>query len=160
MGELEEADAYCWKWQAKRTIDFGGKMCEVDLLVQGNEQNEITERQKEAFRRFMEKWPKLQERLFDALIQYYNEEERFSYGPEDEEEAKEWWPEIETKEALLEAVTLESLVVAEDFMMEKGRRIYLLFSRIWGGEDLDDNGIGVCFINESIEEISYKEIAF
>ncbi len=96
----------------------------------------------------------------DELIYYYNEEERFSYGPEDEEEAEEWWPEIETKDALLEAVTLESMVVAEDYMMDEGRRIYLLFSRAWGGEDLEDNGIGVCFINETIDEISYKEIAF
>lgn len=44
--------------------------------------------------------------------------------------------------------------------MEKGRRIYLLFSRTWGGEDLEDNGIGVCYINENIDKISHKEIAF
>ena len=37
---------------------------------------------------------------------------------------------------------------------------YLLFSRKWGGEDLDDNGIGVCYINEEIDEIAYKDIAF
>lgn len=160
LDELREADAYSWKWQGKQMIDFGGKMCDVDLLVQGNGQNEITERQKEAFRCFMEKWPQLQEHLFNALIKYYNKEERFSYGPEDEKEAEEWWPEIETKDALLKAVTLEAVVVADDFMMDEGRRIYLLFSRIWGGEDLDDNGIGVCYINEMIGEISYKDIAF
>ena len=160
LEELKEADAYCWKWQGKQAIDFGGKMCDVDLLVQGNRQDEITERLKDAFRCFMEKWPALQEHLFDSLIEYYNEEERFSYGPEDEEEAEDWWPEIETRDALLKAVTLESIVISEDFMMDEGRRIYLLFSRIWGGEDLEDNGIGVCFINETIDEISYKDIAF
>lgn len=158
--ELREADAYSWKWQGKYTIDFGGKMCDVDLLVKGEKQNEITERQKEAFRCFMDKWPELQEHLINTLIKYYNEEQRFSYGPEDEEEAMEWWPEIETQEALLKSVTLESIVVAGDWMMEKGRRIYLLFSRTWGGEDLEDNGIGIRYINENIDTISYKEIAF
>ena len=108
----------------------------------------------------MEKWPELQEKLIEALIEYYNEEQRFSYGPDDEEEAAEWWPEIETKEALLQAVTLETIVVAWDFMMNDGRCIYLLFSRTWGGEDLDDNGIGVCYINEEINEIAYKDIAY
>lgn len=102
----------------------------------------------------------MNEKLIEALIGYYNNEERFSYGPDSEEETSAWWPKIETKEALLQAVKLETIVVAEDFMMEDGRYIYLLFSRSWGGEDLDDNGIGVCFVDEKITEIGYKDIAF
>ncbi len=133
--ELREVDEYSWKWQGKQKIDFGGKICDVDLLVQGNQQNEITERQKEAFRCFMEKWAELQELLVTALIEYYNEEERFSYGPEDEEEAEEWWPEIETKDALLKAVTLESVIVAEDFMMDKVSAVFKnLGRRGFGGQ--------------------------
>lgn len=102
----------------------------------------------------------LQTKLVESLIKYYNEKERFSYGPDDEKELAEWWPEIETEDALLQAITLETIIVPEDFMMSQGRCIYLLFSRIWGGEDFDDNGIGVCFINEEIDEIAYKDIAF
>ena len=131
----------------------------MDLLVKGEKQEEITERQKEAFRCFMEKWSTLQESLIEALIKYYYEAQYYTYDPEDEE-AKEWWPEIKTREDLLKAVTLESIVIAGDWMMEKGRRIYLLFSRTWGGEDLEDDGIGVRYINENIDKISYKEIAF
>ena len=41
-----------------------------------------------------------------------------------------------------------------------GGNIYLLFSRSRGREYLDDNGIGVCFVNEEITEIGYKDIAF
>ncbi len=33
LDELKEVDEYSWKWQGKQTIDFGGKMCDVDLLV-------------------------------------------------------------------------------------------------------------------------------
>lgn len=61
---------------------------------------------------------------------------------------------------LLKAVSFETIVVAEDFLMDEGRRIYLLFSKDWGGKDLDDNGIGVCCIDEKITEIGYKDIAF
>lgn len=157
FGELRKEEDYGW-W-GKRTLDFGGTPCSVDLLIHGGEETEITPNQKNAFVCFIEKWPTLQEKLISALIEYYNEE-RFSYGPEDEEEAEEWWPEIETKEALLRAVTLETIVVAWDFMMQHKRCIYLLFSRTWGGEDLEDNGIGICFVNEEIDTIGYKDIAF
>lgn len=136
----------------------------VDLLIeQSREESEITEKQHEAFEYFYKKWPELQPKLIEALITYYNEEERFAWGPDDEEEFAEWWPEIETKDALLQAVTLETIVVPWDFTMTEvkgGRYIYLLFSRSWGGEDLDDNGIGVGFLNEEIDEIAYKDIAF
>ena len=90
FGELKKDGDYGWYGEQK-TLDFGGNTYTVDILVQGEE---ISSRQKEAFVCFMEKWPGLQISLIEALIQYYNGEERFSYGPEDEEEEKEWWPEI------------------------------------------------------------------
>ncbi len=158
FGELTKEDE--GGWLGKKTLDFGGNVYSVDILIQCEANGEISKRQKKAFKCFMQKWPDLQLELINALIQYYNEEERFSYGPEDPEETAQWWPEIETKEALLQAVTLETIVITWDDMMEEGRYIYLLFSRKWGGEDLDDNGIGVCYINEEIDEIAYKDIAF
>lgn len=156
FGELRNEDGCGWR--GKQALAFGGKTYTVEILIQGEE--EISGRQKEAFECFMKKWPVFQTELMEALLKYYNENERFSYGPDNKEEAEEWWPEIETKEALLQAITLETIVVAEDFLMDEGRRIYLLFSRTWGGEDLDDNGIGVCCLDEKIDEIGYKDIAF
>lgn len=157
FGELTQEGDYGW-W-GKHTLDFGGNICSVDILIHGDE-DEITQRQRVAFEDFIKKWPALQENLIEALIKYYNEEEYYSYGPEDAEEAKEWWPEIKTKEALLQAVTLETIVVAWDFAQQNKRNIYILFSRTWGGEDLDDNGIGVHYVNEEIDKIGYKDMAF
>ena len=158
FGEVE-LDGYYW--QGRQTLDFGGTVYDVDILIEQGRDNEITTIQREAFSHFLEKWSRLQIELIEALIKYYNEEERFAWGPEDEEESAEWWPEIETKEALLQAVAIETIVVPMDSIMniKGGRCIYLLFSREWGGEDWDDNGIGVCFVNEEIDEIAYKDIA-
>lgn len=148
-------------WCGEQTLEFGGNACTVELLIHNGGEDDITPMQKEAFQCFIEKWPQMQEELIEALIKYYNEEERFSYGPDDPEEFEQWWPEIETKEALLQVVTLEGLVIAWDSVMRrKGRCIYLLFSRAWGGEDDDDNGIGVRYIDEEIDEIAYKDMAF
>ena len=157
FGELRREDDYGW-W-GKQTLDFWGNICSVEILIH-NYEDEITQGQRTAYENFIEKWPTLQENLIEALIKYYNEDEYYSYGPEDEEELKEWWPEIKTKEALLQAVTLEMIVVPPDRGRENRRSIYLLFSRIWGGEDLDDNGIGVHYVNEEIDNIGYKDMAF
>ncbi|MDE6875379.1 MAG: hypothetical protein K2P87_13075 [Lachnospiraceae bacterium] len=158
FGELKYEEGY--GWLGKLELEFGGASYPVELLIHEGREKTITNRQREAYERFMEKWPALQPNLIEALIRYYNEEEYYSYGPEDEEEAAEWWPEIKTGEALLAAVTPETIVVTWDFAMDDKRCIYLLFSRIWGGEDLDDNGIGVRFTNEEIDKIAYKDMAF
>ena len=102
-------------------LDFGGKAIAVDVFVRGEE---ITEKQNEAFSCFMEKWTLFQTELIEALIRYYNEKERFSHGPDNEKVKEEFWPEIETEESLLKTVALETIVVAEDFLMDEGRRIY------------------------------------
>lgn len=158
FGELRQEDNYGW-W-GKQALDFGGESYPVQILIRGGyKTDEITQLQRTTFEEFIKKWPTLQDDLIEAIIKYYYEDQYRTYGPEDEEELKEWWPELKTKEALLQAVTLEMIVVPPDRGRDK-RSIYLLFSRIWGGEDLDDNGIGVHYVNEEIDEIGYKDMAF
>lgn len=165
FGSLEETELLgCYGgWQGICRADFGGRPCEVEVRIQRSEEDGgITERQREAWQRFLEAWPEIQPKLIQALIRYYNETERFAWGPEDPEEFAKWWPEIETAGALLQAVTWEAAVIPWDYVMtdvKKGRCVYLLFSRAWGGEDWDDNGIGVCLCNEEVDEIGYKDIA-
>ena len=157
FGELRQEDHVGW-W-GKQTLDFWGKPCLVDLLIHGYE-DETAQRQRTAFERFTGKWPTMQEDLADALLKYYNDILYRSYGPEDEEEAKEWWPELKTREDLQQAVTPETIVVSMDYGQEKEIEIYLLFARAWGGEDLEDNGLGVRYVGEEIDEIGYKDMAF
>ena len=92
FGELRKEDDYGW-W-GKQTLAFSGNTYTVDLLIHKGKEDEITKRQEEAFTCFMKEWPKLQEHLIEELIKYYNEYEYYSYGPEDEKELAEWWPEI------------------------------------------------------------------
>ena len=147
-------------WQASTTLTFGGKSCEVALVIQCEEDEPIVSVQKQAYTQFMNTWQSLERPVLEALLRYYNEEERFSYGPDDEEENAAWWPEIDTPEAMARAVTPEMIVVPEGFVHDEGRRIALLFGRSWGGEDLDDNGVAVTFLDEQIDQIGYKDIAF
>ena len=62
----------------------------------------------------------------------------------------------------MQAVSIESIVIPKQDIMDikGGRYIYLLFAKTWGDVDWDDNGIGVGLLNEEIDEIAHKDIAF
>lgn len=121
--------------------------------------------QYEAYAKFMEKYKTIQARIAEKILVYYNEEEKGAYGPDDPEESKEWWPEINTVDELADKLHLEFIIIPEAYRMNnvrnKGKRcVYVLFSRDWGGEDSDDNGVAVKLHNEEIVEAGYKDMAY
>lgn len=164
FGELDFDD--CSYWNGHLKLDWFGEEQEVGLMVDScyESQTEISDRQRETCRAFLEKWPELQEAVVQEIIRYYNEEERFAYGPDDPEEFAAWWPEIETVEEMVKWVALDSVVIESDSIAEscrEGKRcLYLLFNRRWGGEDINDNGVGIRLLGEEIDETSFKDIAF
>lgn len=81
FGELLLDEEYNW-WSKEQTIDFGGTPTTVEILIdKDKKQTEVSEKQHKTFQRFMEKWPELQGKLIDDLIEYYNEDQRFAWGP-------------------------------------------------------------------------------
>lgn len=143
-------------YQGSAELEFGGRVWTVDLNVCTDESEDIS-LQREAYRQFTAEWPQLQEKALDALLDYYKGE-RFSYGSEEDFES--WWPEIDTAEKMADALTPETIVIQFDWEEEDNRRVFLLFSRAWGGPDPDDNGVAVEFVNETVSGVGYKDIAF
>ena len=163
FGELDFDD--CSYWNGHLKLDWFGEEQEVGLMVDScyESQTEISDRQRETCRAFLEKWPELQEAVVQEIIRYYNEEERFAYGPDDPEEFAAWWPEIETVEEMRKWVTLETVALPSDGIMRNvydGKRcLYLLFSRDWA-EDPNNNGVGIQLLDEEITGSGYQSIAF
>lgn len=93
---------------------------------------------------------------------FYSDLLNGAYGPSDEEEFNSWWPDIESIEDLKPLLHIDTIVVPEDYIMESmgGRGMYVLFDRDWGGEDFDDNGVAVSIVDETIDEVGYKDIAY
>ena len=148
-------------YEGEMSIDFFGKDVNVDLTVNVDDE-EIVDLQYETYEKFKEKWNDLQKEIAEKIIKYYNEEEKGSYGPEDKEEFDKWWPEINTIDELLKQIELEGIIIPEAFIMEDvagGRCIYLTFNKKYGN-DTEDNGIGVKIVNEEVDEIGFKDIAF
>ena len=160
MTDWNENDA---GYERQIKLSFLDKEFDVDVCIMTEE--EIEEIQREAYEKCMAEWPEIQTRIAEEILVFYNEEEKFTYGPEDPEESKEWWPEINTVEELAEKLQLETIVIPEDFIMNiprnQGKRcVYVLFNRDWGGEDDDDNGVAVKLLNEEVVEVGYKDMAY
>ncbi|MBO5004021.1 MAG: hypothetical protein J6D03_01960 [Clostridia bacterium] len=148
-------------YEGEISINFFEENMNVDLTV-NVEDEEIADIQYKTYEKFKEKWSELQNDVAEKIINYYNEEEKGSYGPDDKEEFDKWWPEINTIDELLNQIELDGIIIPESFIMEDvagGRCIYLTFSKKWGN-DTEDNGIGVQIVNEEIKQIGFKDIAF
>lgn len=152
-------------WNGHINLDFFGEERQLGLIVDSSfgEQTEVSDLQHGAYQSFLKKWTGLQEAVVQEVVRYYNEEERFAYGPDDPEEFAAWWLEIETVEAMRKWITLETVVIPSDGIMQAvydGKRcLYLLFSRDWA-EDPNNNGVGIQFLNEEITESGFQDIAF
>ena len=153
---------YDYGYTANKKIDFFGESVEIEVLINTDEEGEIQCVQRDAYNALMENWEEMQEKIVAAILQYYNEEEKGAYGPDDEDEFDEWWPEIDDEEEMAKKLHLETIVVPADYIMEyKGENpIYILFSRDWGGEDGDENGVAVLIEDGEVSEVGYKDIAY
>ena len=151
-----------YDYVAKKEITFWGNSQEVEIRIAVEEDNEIKQVQRDTYEALMVNWEEMQHKIASAILQYYNEEEKGAYGPDDEDEFAEWWPDIGSEDELVERIHLDSIVIREEYLMElKGENsIYILFNRDWGGEDLDDNGVAVLIEDGEVTEVGYKDIAF
>ena len=71
-----------------------GNECELRLQINVEEGEDILPEQYEAYEYFIEKWDSIQLNILERILKYYNCEEKGSYGPDDIEAFKEWWPEM------------------------------------------------------------------
>lgn len=158
FGEVE----FDYGYVAKKNIAFGGDNQTIEVRIDCDEGEEITQAQRDAYETLIQNWDEMQHKIALAILEYYNEEEKGAYGPDDENEFEEWWPDIESENELVKKIHLDAIVVPSDYIMESlgEAPIYVLFDRDWGGEDLEDNGVAVFIEDGEISEVGYKDIAF
>ena len=127
------------------------------MHINADEVEEIMQGQRDAYEALMRNWEEIQHKIAAAILQYYNEEEKGAYGPDDPEEFNEWWPEIDSEDELVKNIHLDSIIIWAEY---NGKYpIYVLFDRDWGGEDLEDNGVAVLIEDGEVSEVGYKDIA-
>ena len=74
-------------------------------------------------RRLIEKWtPELENEVLQAFIKFYYDNMYEQWGPDDEEESKEYWPEFQSPEDLIEHIGTDvTLYVLEDAIYAKSK---------------------------------------
>ena len=151
-----------YDYVVKKEIVFLGKAEEVEIHIGAEEDKGITQAQRNAYEALMSNWEEMQHKIASAILQYYNEEEKGAYGPDDEVEFAEWWPDISSEDELAMKIHLDSIVIQKEFLMDLNGEnpVYVLFNRDWGGEDWDDNGVAVLIEDGEVTEVDYKDMAY
>ena len=74
-------------------------------------------------RRLIEKWtPELENEVLQAFMKFYYDNMYEQWGPDDEEESKEYWPEFQSPEDLIEHIGTDvTLYVLEDAIYAKSK---------------------------------------
>lgn len=75
------------------------KQAEIILMMDDEEENNA------CCNELIEKWtPQLENETLEAFIKYYYDEMYENWGPDDPEESKEYWPEFNSPEELIEYI--------------------------------------------------------
>ncbi len=151
-----------YDYVAKKDITFWGNTQEIEIRIAVDEDEKISQVQRDSFEALMQNWDEMQHKIAAAVLRYYNEEEKGAYGPDDEDEFAQWWPDIGSEAELACKIHLDSIVIQEEYLMQSNGEnpIYVLFNRDWGGEDSEDNGVAVLIEDGEVSEVGYKDIAF
>lgn len=103
----------------------------------------------------------IEERIANAVLEYYNSSEKDSYGPDDENQMKLWWPDINTAAEMKQHLSCDFITVfyTDTDAPDERIQIGIGFNRDWGGEDLEDNGVAVIIQDGFVKEVGFKDIA-
>ena len=143
---------YEYGWNG--TIEFNcfGRTEEVSLTISGEEDTPVTDHQRDSFKAFLETWDKIMDDVAEAIGKYYiSLREELGY----DREYNICYPPVELPSDVLGMISLDQMVIPDDGIYD-GRCVCFAFSCSWD----DENGIGIRFLNEMIDEIGYQDIAF
>ena len=117
-----------------------------------------------ACKRLIEKWtPELENQMLEAFIRLYYDEMYLQWGPDDEEESKEYWPEIKTPADLVKHIgTRVTLYALEDAVYAKSKTddskyesqnvdvcVILLLACLWD----ESHGWAAVFVDEKLVKV-------
>lgn len=148
FGEL----TYEFGWNGETTIDWYGEIINVDLVVSGEEDEEIDSLQCESYKKFRLAWSDIKDSILERVLSYYiNLRNELGYS----DDSNENYPAISDIDEIKNMITLDSIVVPLSGVYD-GRSIALAFHCEWDTE----NGLGIILVNEEIYDIGYQDIAF
>lgn len=129
-------------WKGKYEYVLFQQACVVELSVEGNEDEEIAETQRQAFINFNESKGILTNQIENMIYDYYQSQCQ-EYRNMFEEQADIYAPIIHNKSEMAQLVKLQSIYLP----LEEDRVVILLLDTKWDEEE----GIGIKIVNEKVD---------
>jgi hypothetical protein len=151
--ELFGEISYDLYWSGQQKIKMFGKDKVIILSVDGNEEGEFHDAQKEAYTNLIGNMDDIMTKVEEAIFDYYQEVYMDYREMVGEEEADKIAPIIENKEELDHLIEPTQLIIRR--VRKNGvRRIGLLFNCTWEIE----HGLAVKIEDEEIVEVGFQDI--
>ncbi|MFS0765686.1 DUF6985 domain-containing protein [Peribacillus phoenicis] len=151
FGELEYQKNY---WRGKITIQMFDMDIEIVLSVDGHEEADFSNIQRETFRNFNNEMKNIMDEVEMQIYEYYSENfEEYRVMLRNKSEADKIAPKIDSILALKRLVKPTELIVRRARKNRK-RRLGLLCDVTW---DIEDR-LGVKIEDEVVEEVGYQDI--
>lgn len=138
-------------------LKFFNKVIRVTLNVQ-SEDGSPTQYQKDTLDSFMNNFETIQVKVVEKIVEYYNEHQKFSYGPDDKEELNKIWPEINSVNEMLEHLEFSMIIIRDEHLYNDGT-VFLGFFYDYG-DDTEGDGIEIKITEGEIKDIGYISMAF
>lgn len=141
---------YNGAWYAEENIEFDGRDCDVDIQIYGYDEEIIPESSKKALDYFCDNMNSYFEKIAEKVYEYYSErllELGVLMGTEGDHV-------FSTKEEILKSLKLVGVTVPDQDDYDE-MAISLVFNCTWD----EENGVGVCFVGQEIDEVGTQDIA-
>lgn len=151
--ELFGEISYDLYWSGQQKIKIFGKEKVIILSIDGNEEGEFHDVQKEAYTNLVENMDDIMTKVEEAIFDYYQEVYMDYREMVREDESDKIAPIIENKEELGHLVEPTQLIIRR-VRKNRVRRIGLLFNCTWEME----HGLAVKIEDEEIVEVGFQDI--
>lgn len=142
---------YNGAWYGMEKVDFNGQRFDVDVQIDGYDESIIPESGKNALLDFLNNLNNYTAKIAEAVFKYYCAR-RDELGYSDEVNAD--YPALSKPKEILKRITLIGITVPDQEDYDEAA-VSLVFNCTWDQE----NGVGICFIGEDIDDIGFQDIA-
>ena len=142
---------YNGAWYGKEKVNFNGKNIEIDVQIDGYDEDIIPENSKIVLHCFLDNFNNKIDKIVEATFEYYcSRKDELGYSDEESID----FPTLGTPNEILEMITLIGITIPDqDYYNEAA--VSLIFNCTWDKE----NGMGICFVGEYIDEIGFQDVA-
>lgn len=151
MSDFFDGFEYYGAWFKKMTITFAGADVEVDIQINGYDEEEIPEKGKDALVSFLENTDKSLSIILEGILGYYQcRRTELGYDIEINSE----YPDYKNCDQIIKSIQLIGITVPDQDDYPESA-VFFVFTCNWDKE----NGVGVCMVGDTVEEVGFQGIA-